>query len=267
MKVGVSTACLYPKPLEECLYDLAVNGVPNVEIFINTHSELKKGFAHGVANLLKRFDVRCASVHPFTCEIESLMFFSPYERRMNDILEYYKHYFSFMNTVGAEIFVFHGGKPASTLDADLYCERYLKLYRLGQEFGIKTAVENVSRCKSASSAFIKDIAGRLGDEFAFVLDTKQAVRAGENPMNFLDAAGKSIVNVHISDSGEMGDCLLIGRGRFNFKQFFEKLNGHNPDCNVILELYRSGFGGISDLITSCNTLIKMTEPYGREKQL
>lgn len=266
MTAGVSTACLYPKPLEESLYDLAVNGIPCVEIFINTHSELKKGFAHGCANLLKRFDVRCPSVHPFTCEMEPQMFFSEYERRIDDILEYYKLYFRFMNIVGADIFVFHGGKPSPSLTAERYCERYSKLYRLGKEYGVTVAVENVSRCRSASSSFIKEIKGMLGNEFAFVLDTKQAVRAGENPISFLDAAGDKTCHVHISDSGEMGDCLLIGRGRFNFRQFFDKLYGYSPDCAVILELYRSGFKGISDLVTSCNTLNKMTEQYGRGKQ-
>ena len=105
MIAGVSTACLYPKPLEESLYDLAVNGVSCVEIFVNTHSELKTGFAHGAENLMKRFDVKCVSVHPFTCEMESMMFFSDYERRMNDMLDYYKYYFRFMNIVGADIFV------------------------------------------------------------------------------------------------------------------------------------------------------------------
>ena len=108
---GVSTACLYPKPIEESLYELAVNGVSTVELFINTHSELKKGFAHGIANLMKRFDVKSPSVHPFTCEIEPQMFFSEYERRIDDMLEYYKLYFRFMNIVGADIFVFHGGNP------------------------------------------------------------------------------------------------------------------------------------------------------------
>ena len=179
MIAGVSTACLYPKPLEESLYDLAVNGVSCVEIFVNTHSELKTGFAHGAENLMKRFDVKCVSVHPFTCEMESMMFFSDYERRMNDMLDYYKYYFRFMNIVGADIFVFHGGKPSSTLNEELYCERYSKLYRLGKEFGVTVAVENVARCKSASSVFIRNISGMLGDEFAFVLDTKQAIRAGE----------------------------------------------------------------------------------------
>lgn len=267
MKAGVSTACLYPKLLEESLYDLAVNGVSCVEIFINTHSELKKSYAHGIANLLKRFDVKCLSVHPFTSEIEPLMFFSDYERRMDDILEYYKLYFRFMNIVGADTFVFHGGKPSSTLTKERYCERYSKLYRLGNEFGIEVAVENVSRCKSSSSAFIRDIAKSLGSEFSFVLDTKQAIRAGENPLSFVEAAAGRISHVHISDSGEMGDCLLIGRGRFNFRQFFDILSRSDPECGVILELYRSGFGGISDLVSSYNIIEKMTEPYGKEQKL
>jgi len=261
---GVSTACLYPKPIEEALYDLALNGVSCVELFIITHSELKKSFAHGMANLMKRYDVKCPSVHPFTCEIEPQMFFSEYERRINDMLEYYKLYFRFMNIVGADIFIFHGGKPSSLCNAELYCERYSQLYRLGKEFGVTVAVENVSRCKSGSSAFIKEIKNMLGSEFAFVLDTKQALRSNESPLSFLDAVGNKIAHVHISDSGEMGDCLLIGRGRFNFKQFFEKLGGYNPECSVVLELYRSGFNGISDLISSYNKLTRMTEPYGRE---
>lgn len=263
MIAGVSTACLYPKPLEEALYDLSLNGVSYVEVFINTHSELKKGFAHGVANLLKRFDVKCPSVHPFTSEMEAQMFFSEYERRVDDMLEYYKLYFRFMNIVGADIFVFHGGKPSSLCTPEFYCERFSRLYRLGKEFGVTVAIENVARCKSGSSAFIKDVKKMLGNEFAFVLDTKQAIRSKENPMKFLEIVGDKISHVHISDSGEMGDCLLIGRGRFNFKQFFAKLAEYNPDCGVILELYRNGFKGISDLISSYNILTRMTEPYGR----
>ena len=42
MQAGVSTACLYPELLEESIYRLAVNGVENIEIFVNTSSELKK---------------------------------------------------------------------------------------------------------------------------------------------------------------------------------------------------------------------------------
>ena len=37
LKAGISTACLYPQPIEEALYDLALGGVTMVELFINTH--------------------------------------------------------------------------------------------------------------------------------------------------------------------------------------------------------------------------------------
>lgn len=259
MKVGVSTACLFPKPIEESLYELAVNGVGCVELFVNTHSELRKSFVHSLAKLMQRFDMTCPSVHPFTCEIEPLMFFSDYERRMTDAIEYYKLYFQFMNIVGADIFVFHGGKGDK--GKEHYCERYSKLYRLGKEFGVTVAVENVTRCQSRSSAFIRDISAILGGEFAFVLDTKQAIRAGETPMAFLDAAGKNVVHVHISDSGELGDCLPIGKGNFHFKPFFDKLNSLNSDASVILELYRNSYNSISDLISSYNILVNMTKNY------
>lgn len=257
MFAGVSTACLYPLPLEESLYDLLINGVNSVEIFINTHSELKKGFAHGAASMLRHFDAKCISLHPFTCEMEQLLFFSDYERRITDALEYYKLYFRFMNIVGAEYFIFHSAKAVKS--KEFFCERYSRLYRLGREFGITVAVENVSRCQSGSSAFIKDIAAMLGSEFAFVLDTKQAVRAKEDPFRFLTAAGSSVRHIHISDSGELGDCLPIGRGRFDFERFFGRLREISPDCAVILELYRNNFNGISDLISGYNILNKMIE--------
>lgn len=259
MFAGVSTACLYPKPLEESLYDLAVNGISATEIFVNTHSELKKNFSNGIADTLNRFDVKCASVHPYTCELEPMMFFSDYERRFNDMLEYYKLYFDFMNTTKADIFIFHGGKTVINTQKEFFCERYSRLNRLGKEFGITVALENVARCQSGSSAFIRDVAKILGNEVSFVIDTKQAVRAGESPFNLLEAAGNRVAHVHISDSGELGDCLLIGKGRFQFKKFLSRLYELNPKCSVILELYRSNFNGISDLVSSYNILTKMID--------
>lgn len=255
----MSTACLYPELLEDSLYKLAVNGVSCTEIFVNSYSELRRGYAENLKEMMNRFDMDCVSVHPFTCEIEPIMLFSDYERRTADFLEYCKKYFQFMNIVGAKIFVLHGGK--SDRGKEFYCERYSRLFRLGKGFGITVAVENVSRCQSSSSAFIHDISRMLNDEFAFVLDTKQALRAGETPFAFLEAAGKKTVHVHISDSGETGDCLAIGKGNFRFRQFLEKLNNYNHDASVVLELYRNSFSNISELIHSYSILNKMVGSY------
>ena len=139
MKAGVSTACLYPRLLEESVYDLAVNGINHIEIFVNTDSELKKTYVSNIADTLKRFEVSCRSLHPYTCAMEPMMFFSAYERRIADVLEYYKKYFNAMNILGAELFVFHGNKSLLQIPCELYCERFLKLYETAREFGITAA--------------------------------------------------------------------------------------------------------------------------------
>jgi sugar phosphate isomerase/epimerase len=124
MKAGVSTACLYPGLLEDSLTKLTSNGIDNIEIFINTNSELEDSFINKLNEILKRNNAHCHSLHPFTCSIEPLLFFSSYERRVKDGLEFYKKYFSAMNTLGAEIFIFHGNKFGVPLEPKLYFERY-----------------------------------------------------------------------------------------------------------------------------------------------
>lgn len=254
MIAGVSTACLYPKLLEESLYDLALNGISNVEIFVNTHSELKKSFAVSLKETMKRFDVKCVSVHPYTCELEPMMIFSSYERRTADVIEYMKYYFDFMNITGAEIFILHGNKGSVTAPRELFCERYSMLYRLGREFGITVALENVSRCQSGNLNFVKDLSSMLGNEIKFVLDTKQAVRSKENVFNIINTLKEKIVHVHLSDYGELGDCLMLGKGRLNIHKFISEIYKNNPDTSIVLELYRNNFTGISDLVNNYNVI-------------
>lgn len=256
MTAGVSTACLYPKLLEESLYDLALNGIPNVEIFVNTHSEMTKSFALSLLEILNHFDTKCVSVHPFTAEIEPIMLFSAYERRTSDALEYLKYCFEFMNILGAKIFVLHGNKGSINAPRELYCERYSMIYKLGQNFGIDVAIENVSRCQSGNLNFLRDLSDMLGDDVKFVLDTKQAVRSKENVFDMIKALGKKIIHVHLSDNGELGDCLMLGRGRLNIHRLISEIYSRNPDASVILELYRSNFNGISDLVGNYNVIEK-----------
>ena len=67
-------------------------------------------------------------------------------------------------------------------------------------------------------------------------------------MNLLHMLGSHIAHVHMSDHSEKGDCLLLGTGEFRIRSFLEILYNYNPDCSVILELYRNNFRNISDLI-------------------
>lgn len=132
MRAGVSTACLYPKLLEESVYDLALNGIAHTEIFVNTGSELERNYINGLASTLKQFEVTCRSLHPFTCAMEPMMFFSGYKRRVDDMLEFYKKYFEAMNILGAEIFIFHGNKKIPDISKELYYESFSRLAETGR---------------------------------------------------------------------------------------------------------------------------------------
>ena len=142
----------------QALYDLALSGVSNVEIFINSHSELRRSFVDTMARLLHRFDMTCVSLHPFTCEIEPTMLFSNYPRRADDYLEYCRHYFSAMQQLGAKVFVLHGNKvPAASVNKEMYFERFRRLAELGDSYGVQVAQENVARCTSASLPFLLEM--------------------------------------------------------------------------------------------------------------
>ena len=257
MLAGVSTACLYPQHLEEAVYELALNGITCAELFINADSDIDRRHLHTINSFRERFGMTFPSVHPFACPLESMTLFGGYDRRVEDMIDYYKKTFEAMNRLGSQFFVLHGCEKRFAVDAGLYCERYMRLYEAGQEFGITVAQENVERCQSGSLAFLREMSRMLGSDAKFVLDVKQAVRAGEDPMEMVSTLGTHIVHVHISDHSDKGDCLLLGQGQFRIRAFLEMLSRCSPDAAVILELYRSGYRGISDLVSSYRMLRSM----------
>lgn len=257
MQAGVSTACMYPELTEEVLYNYAVNGISHVEIFFNSDCELNPAFVANLREIMNRYDMTCRSIHPFACPIEPMMLFSQYGRRITDMLDYYQKFFEAGQRLGAEFFVLHGNFNATAVTPECYCERCLKLMETAEPYQITVAQENVSRCQSGSLRFLREMNRLLGSKAKFVLDIKQAVRAEESPVNILHMLGSHVAHVHISDHSEKGDCLLLGTGNFRIRSFLEILYGYNPDCSVMLELYRENFRGISDLISNYRMLDRM----------
>lgn len=252
MKAGISTASLYPQLLEDALRNLLNSGIKYTELFINTHSELDAAYVKTLKAELDAHDASCVSLHPFTCPSEPMMLFSSYERRVNDMLDYYRNFFEAMNILSANIFVFHGNMDKIAVPDELYFERYLKLYELGQSFGITVAQENVERCQSRSLAFLKAMRSALKDKAFFVLDVKQAVRSGEDPVSVADELGDSIIHVHMSDHSSTNDCMIPGKGSFDMESFFSTLKKHSFDGAVLLELYRHNYSDLSDLLGGYN---------------
>ena len=258
MKAGVSTACLYPVYVENALEKLGMMGIDNTEIFFNTHSELDEPFVRAMKSTLDRYNMSCVSAHPFTCEIDNLMFFSKYKRRFDDIMEYHKKFFNAMNILGAEIFVFHGNRDKTPVSPEFYIERYSKLCMLGKSFGITVAHENVERCQARSLDFIKSLLA-LDDSLKFTLDIKQCIRSGENPFRFAEEIGKNIVHIHMSDHDGSNDCMQIGNGSFDIEKFLSDMKKNKFDGSVIIELYNKAVSDYSELAENFRRLSEIIE--------
>lgn len=247
-RVGVSTACLYPMLTEQALLELCKRDIKTVEIFLNAPCEMEKPFLRELKSMLEYYGTEAVSFHPFTCELETMLFFTGYPRRFKDGLEYYKKFFAAMEYLGAKIFVLHGGNIHNRFPEDMYFDRFLRFNEASADYGVTVAHENVSRCSGGDVDFLKRMKDALGDKAKFVLDTKQAVRFGQSPYEFIEKLGSSICHIHISDHDEQSDCKLVGTGKLDYQRFIGALERSGVDAAVILELYSAGYGSANELL-------------------
>lgn len=255
MQAGISTACLYPMLLEKSFSTLISLGFRHFEVFINTCSELTDEYLKSLRRMADESGSTVRSVHPFTSGYESFLLFSGYERRFRDGLEFYKRYFHACNVLGADFIVLHGRKSSKKdITDEQFFSRYLSLYELGKQFGVTVAQENVNLFCSDDPAFIRRMKAACGESCAFVLDVKQAVRGGVDPLAMCEAMGEKIRHVHINDNTAASDCLLPGFGSMDYGRLYDSLKRFGFDGSVMIEVYRKSFGELSELLAAKMTV-------------
>ena len=116
MKIGVSTSCLYPLETEKALLSVAEAGVKTTEVFFNANCELQKDFVFELKRIKDEYGMEIVSLHPTMSLAESFMFFSNYQRRYAEGMEFYKRYAEIAGELGAKYIIMHGGKPNRVLD-------------------------------------------------------------------------------------------------------------------------------------------------------
>ena len=245
MKTGISTACFFPQETIQAVKRLTEWKIPNIEVFFNTQSELKEDYISRIMEMCDKAGTKVVSIHPFTSFAESLAFFSNYEgNRFEDSLEYYRMYFRAAKQMGAKLLVFHGDSPKNMyFAAEQAYERIRTLDRLGwEEYGIRTAHENVSWCKGRNPEYFVKLK-EFYPEMTFVLDIKQAIRSERNPAEYIEKLGNSITHIHLSDNNvSLGkDCLPVGEGNMDIKGFLKLLKDSQFSGCVLEELYRTSF--------------------------
>lgn len=247
MSFGISSSCLYPLQTEESLIKLGELGVKKCEIFLNSPSETTLGFAEKLNKIKEHYGMDVVSVHPFSSFAETNMLFSDYQRRFEDMLEFYKRDFEVTAALGAKIAVIHGSKHPQKVSNQIYFERFEKLVDAGRECGITVAQENVYNYLSESPEFLSEMRAALGDKFSMVFDVKQSVKSGFKPLDFAKEFAEDIVHIHLSDHKKDFTCLPPGKGDFEFGKLFEIMKNVFYNGNYIIELYRSNYGEYSEL--------------------
>lgn len=254
MKIGVSTASLYPLHIEDAFAKIAEMGIKTAEVFANSTCEAREPYISQICGLRDQNAMTVPSFHPFSSPMESVFLFSTYDRRVEEMLELYREFFGAMNRLGAKIFVVHGAILSSKCTAEHYLKQFRLLCEAGREFGVTVAQENVSYCLSGDLDFLKLMKRELGEYASFVLDLKQARRSKRDPLEYLDALGTSVVHCHLSDANADRDCLPIGKGDFDFESLIKRLRSVGYDGALIVELYRDNYGEFTELRESVDIL-------------
>ncbi|MCQ5129687.1 sugar phosphate isomerase/epimerase [Butyricicoccus faecihominis] len=257
VRIGISTACFYPEPIEEALPVIAGLGVHAIEVFVNTESEFSPAFAQSFGAQARSLGLDIVSVHPFTSLMEGILLFSDYSRRTDDGMRQYERYFTFAESLGARFLTFHGerdmGGPDDPARFAHKAEIYRRLCALGASHGVTLAQENVAWCKSKNPAFLRNLYEAV-PELHFTLDIKQARRAGRDPREFIEAVGERIVNIHINDFDANESCLLPGAGNMDYGDFFSRMRAVHYDGHALIEVYRSNFHDPAEFTRSLRVL-------------
>lgn len=254
MQIGISSSCFYPALIEDSFRAVGEAGAKTAEIFFNSACELSGGIFGELCRIKEYYGIQVRSIHPFTSGFEPFMFFSNYERRTDDSIEFYKRYFDAANALGAELIVLHGGKSRKRYTPELYAENYLKLHNAAIKEGVYIAHENVNNCLCSDPHYMKRVADLVGGEFKMVLDIKQCRRTNQSEFEFIDLLGDKIAQVHLSDGTAEHDCLAPGAGEYDFAKLFNALKAHGYDNTAVIELYRDNFKDENDIKTSLEYL-------------
>lgn len=260
MRIGASTANLYPMVTETALDTLLALGFDAVEIFFNTDSEITPAFVRALRQRVQAAGATVTSVHPFLSLAEPFCLFSQYERRFWETAERYRRLFDAAAELGARYLILHGDRAeAPPLSPEEFAARYATLYDIGAAAGVTLLQENVVHFRAQSPEFVRQMRTLLGERAQFTLDLKQCRRAGVPLSAMLDAMGDALRHLHLSDYAPDRDCLPPGTGLTDFAALFRTLSERGYTGDGVIELYRQNFDTPQDLwrahhaLTACLT--------------
>ena len=259
MIVGVSTASIFNKAMvEDIPAMLSPMGCRVIEVFLNTFSEYRPEFVRLLRRRIEDAGLEAYSVHPMSNQFEAQLF-SIHPRQKADAFYVYREALNAGRLLGATHYVMHGsphlGGTAKNLEMERITPIFEELLDVAAEYGITLCLENVSWCFFHAPAFGAELKRRLGDHrLKFVLDIKQAIRSGEDPLAFVEAVGEDLENWHLCDyafdkEGKLS-LQMPGRGQCDFKALGTAMANKGYAGPAFVEVYSDMYAGFDELKSS-----------------
>lgn len=238
MTIGLSCAAFYGRmESEDQAAHLRAFPLDCCEVFLQTPSEYRAAFGRLVRQRLG--GLPCASIHVKGTQFEPDLFGAS-ARQREDAFATLRGALDAGQALGARWYVFHGpggaAAPITLESIRALPERFQAMQAEAQARGLEILWENVSWCALRRPEDVREAAARLPG-LRFVLDIKQARRAGVEPFAMLEAMGGDIRHVHVLDWDASGRLCLPGQGVVDFDRLFGCLRALGYEGAVILEPY------------------------------
>jgi len=236
LRIGLSTGAWYGTlETEDAAFALRAYGVPCCEVFLNTYSEYGAAFGELVRERLG--PVAAVSIHTKTQHFETDII-GQSARQRQDAFDLLARALDAGAALGASIYVYHGlpcvrgSRPAIAP----WAASLQRAQAMAAQRGMTFCWETVSWCCINAPDRIPEALAACPD-MHFVLDVKQSLEAGFDPLRFVEVMGARLRHVHVLDFDESGRWALPGRGSYDFETLAAALRALGYAGDVILEPY------------------------------
>jgi len=264
VKTGISTASFFDTLMLEDAPELFHDwNVRYAEYYLNSYCEYDPAFIERLAARTKDADVQVVSVHPMSLQYEPLLF-TPHPRQRSDAEKAYELVLRAGERLGADHYVMHGPVVLNGVAKNLELERLAPIFDhlsdMAEDHGLHLTLENVSYSIMPTPEIGLQIYSMMQRPLYHTLDVKQSVRAGVDPLQFVEAFGDRIIAVHACDfdlrNGKL-HYVLPTKGGYDFKGLIDALQKKGFSGTVLLEVYSDMFHAHSEVREAYEALTKM----------
>ena len=254
VKTGISTASFFDKlMLEDAPALLSAWGVRYAEYYLNSYCEYDPAFVEPLARASEEAGIEVVAVHPMSLQYEPLLF-TPHPRQREDALKAYETVLKAGERLKADHYVMHGPVVLNGVAKNLQLERLApildRLSGMAEDHGLRLTLENVSYSIMPTPEIGLTLQALMNKTLYHTLDVKQSIRAGVDPMAFVNAFGERILAVHACDcdceNGTPRFCLPP-RGGFDFKRVTDALGKKGFTGTALLEAYSDMYRDVAEL--------------------